>query len=264
VHGRDSLYVQSGMTAYYNEINPHAAAWLRKLIAADLIAPGDVDERSIEDVRADDLVGYRQCHFFAGIGGWSIALRLAGVPDDSPVWTGSPPCQPYSVASVAHGGAQGQSDRRHLAPVFVGLIRERRPAMVYGEQVASAIRWGWWDELALALEREGYAVAAAVLRADAFEGSHERKRLCWVADAGSAGREGHQPIVRVPGCAQAALAKYGNPLAGARSALDGDYSHLLPCDGLSIQMERHATHGYGNAIVPQVAQAFIEAVTEAA
>jgi DNA (cytosine-5)-methyltransferase 1 len=252
------------MSAYYNEINPHAAQWLRRLIAADLIAPGDVDERSIEDVRADDLVGYRQCHFFAGIGGWSIALRLAGIPDDAPVWSGSPPCQPYSVASVAHGGAQGQGDRRHLAPVFLGLISERAPSIVFGEQVGSAIRWGWWDELALALEREGYAAAAAVLRADAIGARHERKRLYWVADARRKGRKGHQPIRRIPGCAQAALAKYGNPLAGAGRALDGDYRDLLPCDGLSIQMERHRAHGYGNAIVPQVAQAFIEAVMEAA
>ena len=28
------------------------------------------DERSIADVRPDDVAGYRQCHFFAGIGGW--------------------------------------------------------------------------------------------------------------------------------------------------------------------------------------------------
>jgi len=252
------------VTAYYNEINPHAAAWLRKLIAADLIAPGDVDERSIEDVQPDDLLGYRQCHFFAGIGGWSIGLRLAGVTDDSPVWTGSPPCQPFSPASLANGGAKGQGDRRHLAPVFVRLIRERRPAMVFGEQVASAVRWGWWDELALALEREGYAAAAAVLRADAVGADHERKRLYWVADSSSEGRQGHQPIKRVPVAAEKALAKYGNPLAGARRALDGDYSHLLPCDGLSVQVERLATHGYGNAIVPETAQAFIEAVMEAA
>lgn len=250
------------MKAYYNEINKHAARWLHKLIAADLIAPGDVDERSIEDVRADDLVGYTQCHFFAGIGGWSIALRLAGVTDDQPVWTGSPPCQPYSLASVAHGGAQGQSDQRHLAPLFMGLIRERRPSMVLGEQVAAAIQWGWWDELSLALEREGYAAAAAVLRADAIEASHERKRLYWVADASRSGWEGHQPVKRLPIAAQQAFTKYGNPLAGARRALDGDYGDLLPCDGLSVQVERFAAHGYGNAIVPQVAKAFIEAVIE--
>jgi DNA (cytosine-5)-methyltransferase 1 len=37
--------------AYYNEHDPFAAAWLRELIKAGLIAPGIVDERSIEDVR---------------------------------------------------------------------------------------------------------------------------------------------------------------------------------------------------------------------
>lgn len=86
------------MTAYYNENDPYAAQWLRNLITAGHIAKGDVDERSIVDVRADDLRGYTQCHFFAGIGGWSLALRLAGWPDDRPVWTGSCPCQPFSAA----------------------------------------------------------------------------------------------------------------------------------------------------------------------
>ena len=57
------------MTAYYNEFDKNAAAWLRELISDDLIAPGDVDERSIIDVKASDLIGYSQHHFFAGIGG---------------------------------------------------------------------------------------------------------------------------------------------------------------------------------------------------
>jgi DNA (cytosine-5)-methyltransferase 1 len=35
------------MTAWYNENDPQKAAWLRELIARDVIAPGDVDERSI-------------------------------------------------------------------------------------------------------------------------------------------------------------------------------------------------------------------------
>lgn len=65
------------MTAYYNEIDPFAAAWLRELIKAGHIAPGEVDTRSIEDVAAVDLVGFTQCHFFAGIGVWSYALRCA-------------------------------------------------------------------------------------------------------------------------------------------------------------------------------------------
>ena len=39
------------MKAYYNEFDKNAAAWLRELIKAGHIAPGDVDERSIEDCR---------------------------------------------------------------------------------------------------------------------------------------------------------------------------------------------------------------------
>lgn len=128
------------MSAYYNENDQKAAAWLRSLIAAGLIAPGDVDERSITDVRATDLVGYRQCHFFAGIGGWSYALRLAGWPDDRPVWTGSCPCQPFSVA----GKGEGENDERHLWPVFRELIAERRPSTIFGEQVASNKGREWY------------------------------------------------------------------------------------------------------------------------
>lgn len=247
------------MAAYYNELDPYAAQWLRNLIAAGHIAPGDVDERSIVDVRPDDLRGYRQCHFFAGIGGWSLALRLAGWGDEREVWTGSCPCQPYSVASVADSGPQGQCDERHLWPSFRNLIRERRPASVFGEQVASAIKWGWWDEVANDLEREGYACAASVLRADAFGASHQRKRLYWLADAGGAGWEGHQQIASVPVGQAASFPIDGDSFAGARRALDGDYSDLLFGDGVSVQVERCATKGYGNAIVPQVAAEFIAA-----
>lgn len=70
------------MTAYYNEFDKNAAQYLRNLIEAGHIAPGIVDERSIEDVYPSDLRGFTQCHFFAGVGVWSHALRLAGWSDD--------------------------------------------------------------------------------------------------------------------------------------------------------------------------------------
>lgn len=176
------------MPTYYNEIDPHAAQWLRNLIAAGHIAPGDVDERSIVEVQPDDLRGYQQCHFFAGIGGWSYALRLAGIPDDRPVWTGSCPCQPFSPA----GKQRGCEDERHLWPTFFRLIRECRPASVFGEQVAGINGLAWIDHVFADLEDENYAVGAADLPACGAGAPHRRQRLFWVANANSEDNSGRR------------------------------------------------------------------------
>lgn len=168
---------------YYNEIDEKTAAWLRELIKQGHLPPGDVDTRSIIDVKPDDIKHYTQCHFFAGIGGWSLALALAGWSPDTPVWTGSCPCQPFSTA----GKGLGQKDERHLWPVFFDLIRQCRPEHVFGEQVASAIGHGWLDGVSSDLEAEGYACGAAVLGAHSVNAPHQRQRLYWVADAASNG-----------------------------------------------------------------------------
>jgi len=166
---------------YYNDFDKKACAWLRELIKAGLIPDGVVDERSITDVTADDLCGFTQCHFFAGIGGWSRALQIAGWPEDKPVWTGSCPCQPFSTA----GKGNGKSDERHLWPAFAKLISECRPPVVFGEQVESAIKHGWIDDLQADMEREDYAVGFAVLGAHSVGAPHIRQRLYWVANAES-------------------------------------------------------------------------------
>ena len=162
---------------YYNEIDDKAAAWLRELVSQKLIPAGDVDTRSIAEVKAHELKGYTQCHFFAGIAGWPLALQLAGWPADRPVWTGSCPCQPFSTA----GKGLAQADERHLWPVFFDLIRQCRPEHVFGEQVASAIGKGWLDGISADLESEGYACGAAVLGAHSVGAPHIRQRLYWVA-----------------------------------------------------------------------------------
>ena len=75
--------------------------------------------------RRDDIAGYTQCHFFAGIGIWSYALRLAGWPDDRQVWTGSCPCQPFSAA----GKGEAFNDERHdgrVTAVVDGIADCRR------------------------------------------------------------------------------------------------------------------------------------------
>ena len=174
------------MRAYYNENDPKAAAWLRELIKGGHIADGEVDERSIENILPSELAGYTQHHFFAGIGGWSYALRLTGWDDARPVWTGSCPCQPFSAA----GKGKGFADERHLWPAWHWLIQQCRPHVVFGEQVANAL--SWLDLVQGDMEAEGYAVGAAIVGAHSVGAPHIRQRLYWVADAKS--RNGRLPI----------------------------------------------------------------------
>lgn len=172
--------------AYYNEIDQFAAQWLRNLIAGGHIAPGEVDERSIEDVTPDDLRGFTQCHFFAGVGVWSHSLRLAGWPDDKPVWTGSCPCQPFSAA----GKGDGFADERHLWPAFFHLISERRPQHVFGEQVAAGNANVWFDLVQADLEGMDYAFGLVPFAAAGIGAPHIRERAYWVAN--SAGKQYYQ------------------------------------------------------------------------
>jgi DNA (cytosine-5)-methyltransferase 1 len=148
-----------------------------------VIAPGEIDGRDIQQVRAEELRGFTQCHFFAGIGVWSYALRSAGWPDSERAWTGSCPCQPFSVS----GKRAGASDERHLWPVWFPLIRESQPVTVFGEQVASDDGLAWLDLVSSDLEGSGYTVGAVDTPACGFGAPHRRQRLYWVADARYAG-----------------------------------------------------------------------------
>src|SRR5688572_12553616 len=115
------------MATYYNENDPKTAVWLRELIKAGLIADGEVDTRSIVDVEPADLTGFAQCHFFAGIGGWSYALRLAGWPDDRHCWTFSCPCLRFSSA------ARGRTVAPDMWPAQRRLVDTNRPGVFFGE-----------------------------------------------------------------------------------------------------------------------------------
>ena len=268
------------MSAYYNENDPYCAEWLANLIGEDLIAPGDVDSRSILDVVPADLDGYTQAHFFAGIGGWSYALRLAGWPDDRAAWTGSCPCQPFSVA----GKRAGAADVRHLWPEFHRLIRERGPRVVFGEQVAGAAGLGWLDGISADLEAGDYAVGTVVLGAHSVGAPHIRRRVFWVADAGRLGNERRGGPSAAHGETGGAQGKVGQrqrrgsdtrdrgPASGRAADVWGDFVVVACSDGKARRIGagvRPVADGvpdrvpqlraFGNAIVPQVAAEFVSA-----
>jgi DNA (cytosine-5)-methyltransferase 1 len=175
--------------AFYNEIDPQAAAWLRELIAQGLIAPGVVDERDIQDISPADLRGFSQVHLFAGIGVWSYSLRRAGWPDDRPVWTASCPCQPFSSA----GKGAGFDDERHLWPAVDWLVQQCQPECIIGEQVASKDAEPWLDLVQADLEGLGYAFGACAFPSAGIGAPHIRDRTYWVADAARCGRREEQP-----------------------------------------------------------------------
>jgi DNA (cytosine-5)-methyltransferase 1 len=249
---------------YYNEFDPKAAAWLRELINQKHIPEGIVDERSITEILPHELTQYTQCHFFAGIGGWSLALQLAGWPADRPVWTGSCPCQPFSSA----GKQLGDKDERHLWPAFFNLIRECRPDVVFGEQVASAINKGWLDGISSDLESENYACGAAVLGAHSVGGPHIRQRLYWVGDSFDPRSQRQRGSEQEP----VSEGRQGTERHSAATGFWSNFDLLSFRDGKARRIESGTfpladgvpgrvglLRGYGNAIVPQTAQVFIEA-----
>jgi DNA (cytosine-5)-methyltransferase 1 len=165
--------------AYYNEIDPFAAQWLRNLIAAGHIAPGEVDERSIEDVTPDDLQRIYPVPLFRRYRRLVSFLPARRMADDRPVWTGSCPCQPFSAA----GKGDGFADERHLWPHFFHLISERRPQHVFGEQVASGNANTWFDLVQADLEGMGYAFGLVPFTSASIGAPHIRERAYWVANA---------------------------------------------------------------------------------
>lgn len=247
------------MSAYYNEINLQAAKWLRNLIAAGHIADGVVDTRSIEDVRPSDVRGFKQCHFFAGIGVWSYALRRAGWTDDRPVWTGSAPCQPYSEA----GQGLGFADERHLWPHFHHLIKECRPPSVIGEQVASKAAAAWIDLVHADMEGVGYTFGAVPFPSAGVGAPHNRDRCYWVAHANDAERWTKEPT-RHNGVGSAPEWNESNSYAWKRLH-DEDWADFAGCvrtfpDGIAPRLVR--LRGYGNAINAEAARVWIESVME--
>jgi DNA (cytosine-5)-methyltransferase 1 len=173
--------------AYYNEIDPFCCGVLRRRTADGSLPHGHLDERPIQSVAERDLLGHRQFHLFAGIGGFALASRLAGLPEDFSILTGGFPCQPFSLA----GKRRGCGDDRFLWPDMLRLIRGAKPVWVLGENVpglddANLVL----DRVLTDLEESGYEGRAFEIPACGVDAPILRRRIWIVGRLASPERKG--------------------------------------------------------------------------
>jgi len=248
---------------YYNEFEPRTAHWLREIIQGGEIPNGVVDERCISQVCSDDLLSFTQCHFFAGIGGWPLALEMAGWDKNDPVWTGSCPCQPFSSA----GKQLKYNDHRHLWPTWFHLIKKCLPSVVFGEQVASKSSLSWLDGVFSDLENEGYTCIAADLCAASVGAPHVRQRLFWAAIANT-NRHGLQTVSNEKALR---LQTRDRGSTGRLGKMGSTPFWSEPCPpgarplemGNGVSGEVDTLRGFGNAIIPELAARFVLSVQQA-
>lgn len=130
------------MSILYTDFDPACCAWITELIRMGEIPHGEVWCKPIQEIQANELSRFHQFHAFCGIAGWPLAGKIAGLGPNDEWWSGSCPCQPFSMA----GEQQGEADARDLWPAFFYLIRACKPALIFGEQVASSMVIGSTNE----------------------------------------------------------------------------------------------------------------------
>lgn len=173
----------------------------------------------------------------------------------------------------APGG--GLADERHLWPVFFDLIRQRRPSVVVGEQVASKDAEPWLDLVSADLEAVDYAFGAVAFPSASVGAPHVRDRTYWMAYAHDARLERWRKPERQREIERAVGA---GSVVGGTGPVNGfwrDADWIGGRDGKWRPVEPGAfplAHGvparvgrvraYGNAINPQQGAEFMRAVME--
>ena len=245
---------------FYNEIDRFCADWLQNLIDLQELSEGVVYNKDIVFCNYTDLDKFVHCHFFAGIGGWPLALKLMGWPNDLEVWTGSCPCQPFSMSSQHR--RKTADETRHLWPDFLQLIEKHRPPTIFGEQVAGRDGIHWFKNLRSDLESIGYSVVAANLPSACVGAYHIRQRLFWAAYAYSERLEGFikkRKGIRVSTGTSPTKCNYESLRIWFQDKPDVESI----CESYGVPNQVGIIRAFGNAIVPQTAALFINLTLDA-
>jgi len=258
---------------FYNDIDEQGCRCVEYLQERNHVASGEVSRQDIRELKTEDLIGYKQAHFFSGIGLWSLAFRAAGLLDSAPVWSASLPCQPFSTS----GKNKGFKDERHLLPSFLDLVKNQRPPIIFGEQVASPAGRSWLGHLFLQMDQMGYRSAGADLCSAGVGAENVRQRLYWVAYA-----DGFRPEMALFFNETSDTTTRAREAIGFRSrsgwnsaeehveyrpTISGAYTRRIK-SGIEPVVNANsrsmgALFSYGNAINPRLAAVFVKSALEA-
>lgn len=173
------------------------------------------------------------------------------------VLTGGFPCQPWSLA----GKRRGHDDDRHLWPAMRDAIAKVRPAWVIGENVPGIANMVLADILA-ELEGLGFQCQSFLIPACAVGAPHIRERV-WIVAHSRCGEQSEQRyteqvFAKWHRAEESANQAGGSGLYAGRRAWASDAGVLRMADGIPDRVDR--LQGLGNAIVPQVALPFFDAI----
>ena len=187
-------------------------------MAEGRLPKGVVDERSISDIPDADFLGFDQVHLFAGIGGFPLGLRLAGIPESGvSIVTGGFPCQDISNAGKRAGITGARSG---LWREMARCIRVVRPQVAIVENVAALLHRGM-GKVVGDLARIGYDARWVRVSAAEVGARHLRERI-WIVAYPHGGKPESYPLAirRTPAANVSADAGSGGRDAGRRDAYE--------------------------------------------
>lgn len=185
------------------------------------------------------------------------------------ILSGGFPCQDASIAKQDGKGQQGlQGERTGLFYQMCRAIDEIRPKYIIAENVANILKTNGgkdFSRILSELSRMGYNAEWRVCRASEVGAPHHRARLYLVAYASSIRLQKGQTFFSFlqEKASPTTWSVNGTSVQTFRGGFwKSEPPILCVDDGLSGTMVRKQLHGFGNAIVPEIAFRIFKAILE--
>jgi DNA-cytosine methyltransferase len=183
------------------------------------------------------------------------------------ILTGGFPCQDASIAKQYGKSQQGlQGSRTGLFYEMLRAIQEIKPKFIVAENVANFLKTNGGADIRTVLSelaRLGYNAEWRVCRASEIGAPHHRARLYLVGYPQSIRLHEKQTFFSYVDAQASPFTwiAHGTAVQIIRGgAWDSEPPVLCLDDGVSAKLVRRALHGYGNAIVPQIALQLYKAI----